>query len=97
VNPFEVQKQPSAYNLSPPSPNPFNPSTTIRYQLPTAGQVSLQVYDTAGRLITTLVQSQQVAGEYQVTFDGSQLVSGIYLARLTSGSYTATQKLALLK
>jgi hypothetical protein len=79
------------------SPNPFNPSTTINYQLPAAGHVNLQVYDTAGRLVTTLADGWRESGNHQVTFDGSHLPSGLYLYRLTAGANSASGKMVLLK
>jgi hypothetical protein len=89
--------QPSVFNLHPSSPNPFNPSTTISYELPAASYVSLKVYDTAGRLVATLAESWTPAGTHSATFDGSRLASGIYLAKFEAGDFTATQKLVLLK
>lgn len=88
---------PSTFALYPGSPNPFNPTTAISYQLSAVSRVSLQVYDTAGKLVCTLVEGMQEAGEHRVTFDGSGLSSGLYFARLQAGGYTAIQKLALLK
>jgi hypothetical protein len=85
------------------SPNPFNPSTVASYTLPFASHVSLKIYDTAGRLVATLVEGWHDVGEHRVTFNGSKLASGVYLARLEamSGSgttpTTSTQKLVLLK
>jgi uncharacterized delta-60 repeat protein len=79
------------------SPNPFNPLTTIRYNLSTASQVSLTVYDTAGRLVTTLIDGWQEAGTHNATFDGSKLASGIYLAKLEAGEFKSVQKLVLMK
>ncbi len=79
------------------SPNPFNPATDIGYELQAPSQVSLNVYDTAGRLVATLVEGWREAGTHAATFDGSRLPSGLYFARLTAGNYTATQKLILLK
>jgi hypothetical protein len=92
-----VTLQPSAFILSGVSPNPFNPSTTISYELQAASQVSLRVYDTAGRLVATLVEEIQGAGEHHVTFDGSSLPSGLYLYCLTAGQNTAAGKMVLLK
>jgi hypothetical protein len=83
--------------LFPPSPNPFNSSTIVSYRLQVAGHVSLKVYDTAGRLVATLVEGWREAGEYQVTFDGSGLPSGVYLYRLQAGENMAAGKLVLLK
>jgi hypothetical protein len=79
------------------SSDPSNPSTTISYELPNTSHVSLRVYDTAGRLVATLVEGLQEAGTHQVTFDGSHLPSGLYLYRLTAGQNTATGKMVLLK
>jgi hypothetical protein len=87
----------SEFHLIGAYPNPFNPTTAVRYQMPDARDVSLKIYDTAGRLVATLVNGMQAAGTHQATFDGSNLSSGIYLSRLTAGSYTAMQKLVLLK
>jgi hypothetical protein len=78
-------------------PNPFNPATTIKFQMPQAGLVNLKVYDTAGRLVTTLVNGRRDAGAHEVTFDGSNLSSGVYLYSLTAGAYSATGKMVLVK
>jgi hypothetical protein len=88
---------PQSFALVGASPNPFNPSTTISYKLSTNSLVSLKVYDTAGRLVNTLVNGQREAGSYQITFDGSNLASGVYLYSLTAGSNYATGKMVLLK
>jgi hypothetical protein len=82
---------------SSPSPNPFNPITRISYELQAASLVSLQVYDTTGRLVATLVDKLQSAGAHQVAFDGSSLPSGIYLYRIIAGQNTASGKMLLLK
>jgi len=79
------------------SPNPFNPTTVASYELREASNVSLRVYDTAGRLVATLVDGWRQAGMHEVSFDGSELASGIYLAKLEAGEFTAVQKMALLK
>jgi flagellar hook assembly protein FlgD len=78
-------------------PNPFNPSTAISFKLQAASKVSLKIYDTAGRLVTTLVDGWREAGTHEVTFDGSKLASGIYLAKLTAGDFSQVQKLVLTK
>jgi hypothetical protein len=83
-------------------PNPFNPSTTIRYELATAGAVHLRVYDAAGRLVRTLVDAREGAGVHDVTFDGRDdagraMASGVYFYRLEAGTVTQTRKMVLLK
>ncbi len=88
---------PSVCTMNSVSPNPFNPSTAISYELRAASYVSLRVYDTAGRLVETLVNGWREAGEHEVTFDGSTLPSGVYLYRLEAGEYSAAGKLILLK
>jgi hypothetical protein len=88
---------PASFGLDPCRPNPFNPSTAIRYQLSAVSHVSLRVYDTAGRLVTTLVEGIQEAGMHQVTFDGSRLSSGLYFVRMQAGGFNAVQKMMLIK
>jgi hypothetical protein len=78
-------------------PNPFNPSTAISYELRAASQISLKVYDTAGRLVSTLTNGWQEAGTHAAAFDGSKLPSGLYFVRLQAGEVTAVQKVMLLK
>jgi hypothetical protein len=95
VNPQEIY--PSSFILHSSHPNPFNASTAIYYQLPTSSLVRLKVYDTAGRLVTTLVNGWREAGSHEVTFDGSDLSSGVYLARLTVGNCASTLKMVSLK
>jgi len=79
------------------NPNPFNPQTVARYEIRDARHVSLRVYDTAGREVATLVDGWREAGAHEVTFDGSALPSGIYLAKLEAGGVIQTQKLVLVK
>jgi len=78
-------------------PNPFNVSTNISYSLAEAENVSLKVYDIAGRLVQTLVDEVQDAGSYTVTWDASEVSSGVYFYKLTAGDYTLTKKMNLLK
>jgi len=88
---------PDQYKLEQNYPNPFNPITVIRYNLVNAGEVKLKVYDILGNEIATLINSRQNAGSYEAEFDGSNLSSGIYIAKLTSGSYSAQIKMILNK
>lgn len=62
-------------------PNPFNPTTTISYQVPAAGLVSLKVYDMLGREVAGLVSGYKGAGKYSVQFNGQDLASGVYFVR----------------
>ena len=83
-------------------PNPFSQHTEIRYQIPENGIVSLKVYDLAGRLVRTLVESEQDAGARAVRWDGrddteSPVPSGIYLYRMKAGGFVSTRKLTLLQ
>ncbi|MBU1652772.1 T9SS type A sorting domain-containing protein [bacterium] len=82
-------------------PNPFNPTTAISYQLSAVSRVSLKVYDVQGREVAELVNGWREAGSHQVTFDGSDLASGIYFCRLeASGSENPTymtRKMVLVK
>ncbi len=78
-------------------PNPFNPSTTLRYELPRPTDVDLHVFDLMGRKVATLVDRPQPAGLHSVTFDGSDLPSGLYLYRLETPSQTITRQMVLVK
>ena len=88
---------PDEYSLEQNYPNPFNPTTTIRYDLPKDGVVQLEVFDIIGRKITTLVNTHQSAGRYEVNFDAGKLASGVYIYKLQSGQYISSKKMMLLK
>ncbi|MGA2623285.1 MAG: T9SS type A sorting domain-containing protein [Bacteroidota bacterium] len=85
------------YSLSSSYPNPFNPSTKIKYQIPVASFVMLKVYDLLGREVATLVNELQQAGSKSVEFRAENLPSGVYYYRLEAGSFTETKKLLLLR
>ena len=78
-------------------PNPFNPSTTIRYALPERSHVTITIFNALGQVVSTLVESEMEAGYHEVTFDASQLSSGIYLYRLTAGHFVQTRKMIVLR
>ena len=78
-------------------PNPFNPSTTISFDIPHSSFVVLKVYDIIGREVATLVSEEMKPGSYEVTFDAAGLANGVYLYRLTAGSFSDVKKLLLLK
>lgn len=79
------------------SPNPFNPSTTIRFDLASAGEISLVVYNALGQVVSRLAGGHRPAGRYSVTWDASGSASGVYFYRLEAGSFVRTKKLLLLK
>ncbi len=94
----EYDNQPFKFLLKQNYPNPFNPSTTINYSLSKAGQVTLQVFDILGRQIVELVNSKQIAGNYEVVFSADNLPSGIYYYKLSAGgNFVQTRKMILLK
>ena len=105
ANPFlPPAKMPQTLALMPPYPNPFNPTTTLTFTLPVAGMVKIEVFDINGRTVgarhaVPLHNAGQwyPLGTHSVLFDGSGLSSGVYLARLSAGDFTQTQKLVLLK
>ena len=78
-------------------PNPFNPRTTIKYELPKSSEVRLSVYDVLGREVEVLVNEIRDAGVHEVKFDGSGLSSGLYFYRLQAGDFVATSRLLFLK
>ena len=89
---------PNNFRLRPNYPNPFNPTTTIAYDIPQISRVQLNVYDALGRQVATLVQRENhPTGTFTVTFDASQLSSGIYFTRLKSQGLTRIQKMSLIK
>ncbi len=91
-------KPPAAFNLEQNYPNPFNPSTTIHFSLPAAHLVTLQVFDTLGREIATLINERKPAGEHDVRFDASLLPgSGVYLYRLSFGDFSTSRKMLFIK
>jgi uncharacterized protein (DUF1501 family) len=93
----ESGELPTAYRLYTNYPNPFNPSTTIAYDLPTESNVVLRVYDMTGRELKTMVNDYQPAGHHQVQFSANGLASGAYVYQLQAGSYTDRKRMLLVK
>ncbi len=98
----EINNAPQYFFLSQNFPNPFNPSTKIKYTIPSIEShhtlsVQLTVYDILGNEIATLLKEEQTAGNYEVNFDASNLSSGTYLYSLTAGNYSQVKKMQLLK
>ncbi len=104
-NENEISNLPSYISLSQNFPNPFNPSTTIKYSIPTQSNVILKVFDVLGSEVATLVNKEQPQGNYEVEFDGAQLTSGIYFYKLQAGDpetssgqvFVETKKMILIK
>ena len=88
---------PDFFKLYQNTPNPFNPSTIIRYDLSKEGMVSINVYDLLGREVKTLVNEYKNAGSYDVEFNANNLSSGTYFYRITTGDFADVKKLLLLK
>lgn len=88
---------PNQYTLNQNYPNPFNPSTVISYSISVSSNVTLRVYDVLGKLITTLVNENQEAGNYEITFIAKGLSNGIYFYVLQSGNFIAINKMLLIK
>ncbi len=85
------------YALSQNYPNPFNPTTAISYAVKDAGLVKLTVFTIDGREVATLVNGELATGQYTVSFDGSDLASGVYLYTLTVNGFSASHKMVLMK
>ena len=88
---------PSEFRLSQNYPNPFNPSTIIRFSMPEESFVTIKVFNTLGEEITTLINENIIAGDYEVEFDASKLPSGIYFYKLQSESFIEAKKMVLLR
>lgn len=93
----DVLSVPTEFALQQNYPNPFNPSTTIRFNIPTQSHVSLKIYDIMGREVTTLVNEELASGTHEFQFNASHLASGMYIARLQAGNFSAVNKMTLLK
>jgi len=83
-------------------PNPFNPSTAIRYEIVESGRASLRIYDVSGALVRTLVDRSHDVGDYQASWDGRDqtgkaVASGVYFYRLETHDYAQTRRMVLLK
>lgn len=88
---------PASFELAQNFPNPFNPTTSIRYTIGKADNVSLKVYNMLGQEVASVVNQFQTAGSYTVNFDASKLASGMYLYKIQSGSFSDVKKMMLLK
>lgn len=88
---------PVTFDLAQNYPNPFNPTTNISFVLPESQQITLEVFNSLGQRVATLVNGQLSAGSHNVSFDASALSSGIYIYRLANGNQALTRKMMLVK
>jgi hypothetical protein len=88
---------PTVFMLYDNYPNPFNPSTTLRYSISEASFTSIKIYDALGNEVSSLVNETKPAGTYEVEFNASDLSSGIYYYTLNAGSFSETKKMILMK
>ena len=89
---------PEEFKLNPNYPNPFNPTTQLEYEVPLEASLLISVYDMLGRRVATLVNEEaHRPGRFTVTFDGSSLSSGVYIARMVSGNSSVVEKMTLIK
>ena len=94
VEPFSYVQD---YNLYQNFPNPFNPTTTLGYSIPTNNFVTIKLYDVLGNEVITLVNEQKQAGKYEMLYNASNLASGVYYYQINAGDFTQTRKLMLMK
>ncbi|MCW8811167.1 MAG: T9SS type A sorting domain-containing protein [Ignavibacteriaceae bacterium] len=88
---------PVKYNLQQNFPNPFNPSTKIKYSVLQTSQVNIKVFDILGNEIVTLVNEEKSIGTYELTWNAESLPSGVYFYQLKAGSFVETKKMILLR
>jgi hypothetical protein len=99
-NPSDIEYYPistNSFSLLQNCPNPFNPSTKIRYSITQSGLVTLKVFDVLGNEIAILVNQEMNAGSYQVNFNANNLASGVYIYQIKSGGFISSKKMILLK
>jgi ligand-binding sensor domain-containing protein len=97
TNQEETKSLPTDFVLNQNFPNPFNPTTTISFSIPSFGFTSLKVYDILGNEVATLLNEEKPTGNYSVTFNAYSLSSGTYFYRLSAGSFSETKKMILIK
>ena len=93
----EATALPEKFALLQNFPNPFNPVTTIAYDLPQASEVTLTLYTVTGQKVKVLVDGHQEAGHHTIRFDGSGFANGVYLYRLEAGSFVETRRMVLIR
>ncbi|MBU0713373.1 T9SS type A sorting domain-containing protein [bacterium] len=92
-----VEELPTEFYLFTNYPNPFNAATTIRYEIPETSPVIILIYDINGRLVEVLENTNRQPGKYSVTWNASNVSSGVYLYRLQAGGFQQVKKCLLVK
>ena len=97
-----INEKPSAFVVSKPYPNPFNPETTITFTIPEECDVTLYIYDISGRRIATLTQGHLTPGSHSITWDasdtnGNSVASGVYLYRFDAGEFSRQGKVLYMR
>lgn len=95
--PERIDRTPKLFSLKQNYPNPFNPTTTIEYEVIARGQVTIGLYDTQGKQVRTLVNSEHEPGVYRIYFDANGLASGVYYYTLKTHAFTETKQMILVK
>ncbi|MBT7788762.1 MAG: T9SS type A sorting domain-containing protein [Calditrichaeota bacterium] len=88
---------PMEYHLSEAFPNPFNSTVQLNYEIPEASEVSIKIFDTAGRMVANLLDNEVEAGFHHVLWDGKDATSGVYLISMRTNSYYSTRKVTLIR
>jgi len=94
---LDANGNPDKFVLNQNYPNPFNPSTILSYTLKTDGVVKLTVYNLVGQEVQVVINEYQIAGDYEYSFDATNLPAGIYLYRLQLGEYSSVKRMTLVK
>jgi len=98
----DIENLPTKFTIQPAYPNPFNPSTTIRYGIPNTQEVTISIYDLRGRLVSILFKAEQQVGWYEITWNGvlnngSLAPAGMYIYKIIAGNEIKTSKISLVK
>ena len=98
----DIDALPTQFTIQPAYPNPFNPSTTIRYGIPKTEEVTISIYDLRGRLVSNLYKAEQQVGWYEITWNGllnngSLAGAGMYIYKIIAGDKIKTSKISLIK
>ena len=88
---------PKEFKLYTNYPNPFNPTTIIKFDIPKEIHVKIVIYDIQGKTIQTLLESKVNAGKYEIEWNGTNYPSGVYFYKMETGEYTSVKKMVLLK